>query len=537
MTHSLFDGRLTIARLKQLASSPATIAFPIGSSLRQKMAENEDYFAAHVTKNHAIYGSTSGFGASSHRSVDPSHVSSLQKNLTLYHQCGVGPFCSYEEARATTIARLQTIIQCKSGVRYELAESIVQLLNLNVAPAIPIRGSVGASGDLTPLSYLAAALQGQGNLIKPDQSVIPTHQLVATGQLKPITLQGREGLALMNGTSFMTAVLSLQWCKVQRIADLSCQLTAMLAALTDAYATSFSAALHQFKPHRGTLHAASQIRKALGPFTLPTSPVFRNYDASKGIQDPYSIRCAPHVIGVLYDALEYSKSFIEIELNAVTDNPVFDDNLDSVLNGGHFFGGHMAHAADGLKMALASVANLLDRQIALLMDGRYRHFFTENLTASSELSHPELHHAFKAMQITLSAVTAEIMKNAGPCSVMSRPTESSNQDVVSMGTLATFDLVRQTELMESIISVTAIGLMQASFIRTPQKDWAPLTLYQELKDHFRPLIFDRPLDQDILAMQHRLFRLDHGSTFDSQPKDQDQLSRGKDHPTDEHVRL
>ena len=437
------------------------------------------------------YGVNTGFGASFKNTVAMQQALTLAENLPRYHGCGVGPLLSEQESRAVMLVRLATLAAGYSGVRLALLEQLAALLSAGVAPAIPARGSVGASGDLTPLSYVAALLMGerkawlQGELVEAKQAL-------AHAGLLPLSLQPKESLAIMNGTSVMTALSCLAFARAERIAEGAALQTAAVIEAMGAQRTHFDARLFQAKPHPGQATCARWIREALGVGEIPEKRPGR-------IQERYSLRCSPHVIGVLVDALAFSRPILEVELNGASDNPLIDPDSGDVLHGGNFYGGHVALVADTLKTQVANVADLLDRQLVLLNDPLQNGGLPENLNAVTG-DERFAHHGFKAMEITASALTAEALKLSMPASVFSRSTEGHNQDKVSMGSIAAQDFQQIAELTETVLAVHLIASAQAVELRgVTQVAPRIAELHRRVRERVPPTLRDRPMDGDIIA--------------------------------------
>ncbi|MGE0174550.1 MAG: histidine ammonia-lyase [Oligoflexales bacterium] len=476
-------------------------------TLEAKIERNHQFFLATVASGQDVYGVTTGFGQSSKNRFDKSLSQKLQVNLYNYHGCGVGPSLSEQECAAVTAIRLNCFSQGVSGVSYDLLRQIELLLDKRIFPVIPSQGSVGASGDLTPLSYLAAVMAGE-RMCYANGKVEPAGETLARVGIKPYAFKAREALAIMNGTSVMCGIASLALREVMKCADLACDLTALLVELLGSRTAPFASETHSVKPHPGQVKAAARIWSGINqPYLkLNSAPSYH-----RAIQDPYSIRCAPHVIGVLYDAIDSATAAIENEVNSASDNPVFLDDAELVLNSGHFFGGHIAHVCDNLKTALANTINLMDRQIAHIMDLKDHSYLPENLVATKSLGEEAiLHHGFKAMQITLSALSSEILKNSMPISIFSRPTESSNQDVVSLGTIAARELAHLVNLSRDSMAVTAMFLRQGFFVAEengyrPELGDRAKGLLGAVGESFPAMIADRPLDHDITQVGRALF--------------------------------
>jgi histidine ammonia-lyase len=441
-----------------------------------------------------IYGVTTGYGDSCDTVVAPELVAELPHRLFTYHGCGMGASFTPQETRAILAVRLASLCRGCSGVSMGLLRALAALLRHDVLPVIPSEGSVGASGDLTPLSYVAAVLCGEREAWQNGSQTSAAEALAAAG-LAPIRLRPKEGLALMNGTAAMTGLACLAAARAETLCRLSGRITALSAVALQSNGYHFDATLFEAKPYPGMAQVAAWISADLG-----YSPEAEERNSAR-LQDRYSIRCAPHVIGVLADALPWMRSHIEIELNSANDNPLVDVASGRVLHGGHFYGGHMAFAMDAMKNAVANLADLLDRQMALLVDARYNNGLPPNLRGVTG-PRAAINHGLKALQISVSAWTAEALKLTMPASVFSRSTECHNQDKVSMGTIAARDCMRIIALTEQVAAALLIATRQACALRHPDGPPAQLGpgLHAALArlDELVPFIGeDRRLDHDL----------------------------------------
>ncbi|PSV26375.1 histidine ammonia-lyase [Photobacterium sp. GB-27] len=441
-----------------------------------------------------IYGVTTGYGDSCTVAIPPKLVDELPLHLTRFHGCGLGEVLQQPQARAVLATRLCSLSQGVSGVSHELLNQLVTLINHDIVPRIPEEGSVGASGDLTPLSYVAATLIGERDVIYKGE-IRPTAEVFAELGISPIQLRPKEGLALMNGTSVMTALACLAYKRAEYLAQMATKITAMVSVAMQGNDFHFDEALFAVKPHPGQQQIASWLRSDLQAERPP-----RNSDR---LQDRYSLRCAPHVIGVLQDSLPWLRQMIENELNSANDNPIIDGDNERVLHGGHFYGGHIAMAMDTLKTAVANIADLLDRQMAQLMDYKFNNGLPFNLTGAVGERKP-INHGFKAVQIGISAWTAEALKHTMPASVFSRSTECHNQDKVSMGTIASRDCLRVLQLTEQVTAASLLAATQAIELRKRDDELnashlspALTKMNQSVLEHFEPVIEDRPLEHDL----------------------------------------
>ncbi|MGF1718623.1 aromatic amino acid ammonia-lyase [Vibrio kyushuensis] len=441
-----------------------------------------------------IYGVTTGYGDSCTVAIPPNLVDELPLHLTRFHGCGLGEVLSHEQSRAVLATRLCSLSQGVSGVTHDLLNQIITLINQDISPRIPQEGSVGASGDLTPLSYLAATLIGEREVFYKGE-LRPTSDVFAELNIEPIKLKPKEGLALMNGTSVMTALACLAYSRAEYLTQLCTKITAMVSVGIHGNDFHFDEALFAVKPHPGQQQVAAWLRDDLKAERPP-----RNSDR---LQDRYSLRCAPHVIGVVQDTLPWLRQMIENELNSANDNPIIDGDNERVLHGGHFYGGHIAMAMDTLKTGIANLADLLDRQMAQLMDYKFNNGLPFNLTGAQGDRKP-INHGFKAVQIGISAWTAEALKHTMPASVFSRSTECHNQDKVSMGTIAARDCLRVLELTEQVAAASLLASTQAIEIRKRHNELDEHHMSDNLKmirdavlEEFEFVNEDRPLENDL----------------------------------------
>ncbi|MCO4855790.1 aromatic amino acid ammonia-lyase [Herbaspirillum sp. WGmk3] len=460
---------LSIEDVVALARRERTAQLHDADSFRARIARGADFLDRLLREDGTIYGVTTGYGDSCTVTVPPELVPELPHHLYTYHGCGLGALFTPEQSRAILAARLNSLCQGFSGVSVALLEQITGLLHHDLLPQIPCEGSVGASGDLTPLSYLAAVLCGERQVWR-DGSTVPAAEALAGAGMTPLRLRPKEGLAIMNGTAVMTALACLAFDRARYLCQLATRITAMSSFTLDGNAHHFDATLFSAKPHPGQQQVAGWLQR-----DLPCGQAHRN---EKRLQDRYSVRCAPHVIGVLNDALPSLRQFIENELNSANDNPLIDPDGERVLHGGHFYGGHIAFAMDSMKTAVANIADLLDRQMALMVDQRYNNGLPANLSGARGPRAP-INHGLKALQISASAWTAEALKLTMPASVFSRSTECHNQDKVSMGTIAARDCLRVLELTEQVAAALLITVRQGVWLRS-QRQQAGDTPLQDL---------------------------------------------------------
>ncbi len=512
-----------IADVLAVASGWSRIVLDPSPAFQKMLNASVELLDRLIASGAAVYGVTTGFGASCETAVPPGLSAQMAANLVRFHGVGTGRFFDAEETAAVMVVRLVSLAQGRSGVRPMLLDRMCELLNRGILPQIPAEGSVGASGDLTPLSYIAAALIGEREVSVEDRAgdtadpgansrsrgtinsqVMPTSPALAKAGLKPIELRPKESLALMNGTSVMTGLACLAFDRAKKLARWASALTAMSSDVLRGNRAHFDERLFLAKPHAGQLACARWIAQDI--------EYERGTQHSGRLQDRYSIRCAPHVIGVLLDSLTFITTLLETEINSSNDNPLLDPATGDVLHGGNFYGGHPCMAMDLLKIGVANVADLIDRQMALICNPHYNNGLPADLVAK-EGDDNVSHHGFKAMQITASALTAEALKLTMPASVFSRSTESHNQDKVSMGTIAARDALRVIELTETTLAVVQLALCQAVDLRNSHGVHSrSRAIHQAVRKTIPMIDDDRRQDGDIqrVLQMHRTGELPIG---------------------------
>ncbi len=454
-----------------------------------KIQAGADFLQALVDNHEVVYGVTTGFGDSVSSGVSADLVAELPKHLVRFHGVGLGRKIEPPIAKAILLVRLCSLARGHSGVRLEILQLLVEFLNHNIIPVIPEEGSVGASGDLTPLSYIAAALTGERKVYMDGGEFGAAAALQKAG-LEAVVLKPKEALALMNGTAVMTAQTILAFRRAEYLAKLCARITSLAVIALDGNPDHFADELFQVKPHPGQNEIARLIRTDLTGMA-----------GGHRLQDRYSIRCAPHIIGVLADSLPWLRQFISIELNSANDNPIIDAAQKKVLHGGHFYGGHIGFAADSMKTLVANLADLMDRQLALLVDTKFSNGLPANLSGATG-ERRQINHGFKAVQIAVSSWTAEALKLTMPASVFSRSTECHNQDKVSMGSISARDCLRVLQLTEQVAAALLLATIQAVTLRigdsqTPKLSRPVQDMIHSLRSRFKFVTEDRELDGEL----------------------------------------
>jgi phenylalanine ammonia-lyase len=506
----LTGGDLTVADAIDVSRRARRVA--LSASARHRMEASRALKERLLAEEIPIYGVATGFGDSAYRQISPAKAGRLQQNLLRGLGCGTGPMASPEVTRVTMLLRANCLAKGNSGIRVDLVERLLDLLETDLLPLIPERGSCGASGDLVPLSYVGGALAGDTEVLLDGERHDAADALAAV-HLEPFALESKEGLALTNGTSFMSAFACLAVAAAQELADLTDLLTAMASEALHGNRSHFNAFLFDgAKPHRGMVTSAGNIRTILADshLALDSEELFGGpmdgdgyLELDRQVQDKYSIRCAPHVNGVLRDVLTWVAEWVETEINSSDDNPLFDVDGQCVQSGGNFYGGHMGQAMDSLKVALANVCDLLDRQLELMVDEKFSAGLTPNLIPRFDPGSPEagLHHGFKGMQLCCSAMTAEAMKLSNPATIHSRSTECHNQDKVSMGAIAARDARSIVEIAQNIAAIHLIAACQALELRgIDEASDTAHAAFDMVRERVPFLDGDRRMDRDIRAV-------------------------------------
>jgi len=463
-----------------------------------------DFLIDNISKGRPIYGVTTGYGEAGQNYAAFEEAQELQYNLFSFHGCGVGEYLSENVSRIMTTVRMISLSKGKSGISYDLLKRFELLLNNKIYPLIPSQGSVGASGDLTPLSYIAAVIAGEREVIYKGE-VRDTLDVYNELSITPYVFKPKEALAIMNGTAAMSAIAIDAIEKFEILLNSSESFVASIFELLLCDVTPLEPFVHDSKPFDGQRNSAANILKKCKNSQL-THEAFGRYEnfhleAEQNIQDRYSIRCSPQVLGVIHDNLTIAKKWIETEINGVNDNPLIDHIGKKIYTSGNFYGGYVAHAMDTMRICVGNLADLLDKEFGLLVD----HKFNKGLGESLKLNKKSTHHGFKAMQITLSSLTADVIMNTVPASLNSRPTESFNQDKVSMGTTAALHFAKQLPDLTNMLSIAFMGMAQGVDLRGKEK--CSLFLqnnYETIRAEVEKLKNDRRMDIDIKKVNQML---------------------------------
>ncbi|MFA9459491.1 HAL/PAL/TAL family ammonia-lyase [Thiohalorhabdus sp. Cl-TMA] len=477
---------------------------------RHRVAESHRFVGRLQAENRRIYGLTTGFGPLADTRVAGHQDGRHQKNLIYHLATGTGPALAPPTARAVLATRILSLARGHSGIRPEALDLLVAVLNGHLAPAIPARGTVGASGDLTPLSHLALAVMGEGQMVGPEGPEPADRALEAAG-LTPLVPTGRDALALVNGTSAMTGIAALNAAEAARAVELAALLAAVNAEVFGAHAGFLNPGLGQVRPHPGqawahrALGALTADSGRLQPDRQPPPPLEGLPEEGAGVlpgqslpQDPYTIRCAPQLLGAVRDSLDFHAQTVTRELQAVTDNPVFAHEVEEVWHGGNFYGQHVSFASDALANAAIKLAVHGERVVARLTDP----VRNNDLPAFLQGDATGLQSGFMGAQVSASALVAEMRSLATPASIQSIPTNADNQDVVTMGTIGARQAADLLGLLFEVQAIQALTLTQAMELTAERTGWADFStaacdLHRLVRGHAAPLRRDRPLSAEI----------------------------------------
>jgi histidine ammonia-lyase/tyrosine ammonia-lyase len=481
------DHRLTPATLESVARADA-VDVRFSEAAESGMREAREALASLARSEEDVYGVTTGFGPLVDYAADEND-DRRAGGLLAHLGTGAGDLASPAAVRATMAARLQTLAQGASGVSLATARALARLLESGLVPAVPEIGSLGASGDLTPLAHVARALVGVGRMRSGPDATRPAEEALADAGLEPASLEGRDALALVNGTSFTTAYAALGAARADRLAARAEQLTGWAYRLLGCSLEALDARLHAARGHAGQAQSAAAIHQEATRGDGPSQ-------AERPLQEPYSLRCAPQILGAVRDQLAYVKRTVTTELNGVDDNPVLaaDASGDGpeALHGGNFQAQHVAFAADALNAALTQAGVLAERQVDLLLSPD-RNGGAPPLLAWT----PGRSSGLAGAQLTATALVAEMRHNAQSDATSSIPTNNDNQDVVSMGALAARSAHAQTDRLAHLLAVLGLALAQLTALREAGRADGPAPPPPDWMPEVDPVVEDRALRQEI----------------------------------------
>lgn len=484
------DG-LSLEQIEEVARGAADVA--LADDAVARMRRSRAVVEAAVRGGQAVYGVTTGFGRLADVAIPLDRLEELQLNLIRSHACGVGAPLAREEARAVTLLRANVLAKGFSGIRPEVVDLLLALLNLGVTPVIPEQGSVGASGDLAPLSHLALVLIGEGEA-EVEGQVMPGGAALARVGLAPVRLQAKEGLALNNGTQFMTGLGALCLLGAERLVETADVAGAMTLEGLLGTPAAFHPAIHRARPHPGQRLSAERLLALLADSEIRES----HREGDPRVQDAYTLRCIPQVHGAARNAFGYIRTVLETEANSATDNPlIFPDEGDGgmVMSGGNFHGQPVAQVLDLLAIALADLASVSERRIERLVNPDLSEGLPAFLTRD-----PGVSSGMMIAQITAAALASENKVLAHPASVDSIPTGAGKEDHVSMGATSAVKARRALRNAEAVLGIELMCAAQALEFRRPLRPGRGVErAYDLVRERIPPLDADRNLSVDIAA--------------------------------------
>ena len=477
----------------------------LGPGVQERLVASHRQLESLARAGRVIYGLNTGCGPLSDRAVTAPQRGDLQRNLVRSHASGLGPAHAVPVVRATMAVRIQSLALGRSAIRPIVVDTLVAMLNAGVHPIIPEVGSVGASGDLVELAHIALGVMGEGDVVGRGGRRPAAEALAAAG-IAPVRYEGREALALMNGTACETAQAALAVHDAGILVAAAEAVAALVIDVMGGNPEAFDARVHAARPHPGQGESAAHLRRLLaGSGRLVDTPA-RGDTAGRPqrqVQDAYTLRCVPQVMGAVRDTLRHVREVVSIELNAVTDNPTFLAEEDAVLHAGNFHGQPIALAVDHLKVALAEVALFSERRLARLLDpslnGGLPPFLIRDRVG--------VRSGLMGLQYCASSTVADDAVLAHPASIGSVPTNANNQDVVGMGGVGVRQARRLVDNARRVVAIELLAAAEAADI-TGLAELAPATreVYTAIRELVPPLLEDRPLGADVERLAANLDR-------------------------------
>jgi histidine ammonia-lyase len=480
---------ISLAQLNAVATGNERIE--LSDESRDRIHKSRAVVDKILEQNQVIYGISTGFGKLSDVKIEPDALRRLQLNLVRSHSCGVGKPLSISEVRAMIFLRANVLALGFSGVRLEVVDSLCQMLNHKVYPVVPEKGSVGASGDLAPLAHLALALIGEGESFFENERLASADALARAG-LKPIVLEAKDGLALLNGTQGMHAVGGLALFRAKRLAHVADVAGAMTLEGLMGTPRAFDLRIQKARPHPGQIAVADHMRALLRQSEIRES----HRENDPRVQDAYSVRCIPQVHGAVRDALGYVEKILGIESAGATDNPLVFPESGDVISGGNFHGAPLAHAFDFAAIAVTDLMSISERRIERMVNPDLSYGLPAFLARK-----PGLHSGMMIAQVAAASLLNEAKVLAHPASIDNVPTSAGKEDHVSMGMTSAIKLRSIVENAENLLAIELLAGAEALEHRRPLKGGSGVErAYATVRKYAEPLLEDRALAPDIAAI-------------------------------------
>lgn len=498
---TLSGDRLTVNQVSHLVQDE-TVQVVFEECVYSDVSGARAFLDEHQEKA-VIYGVNTGFGPMASHLVGKEQLANLQRNLIRSHAVGMGQPVPLRYVLAAMLVRLNTLCKGRSGVSVELLERLREAINHRIVPIVPEHGAVGTSGDLVQLAHIALGLIGEGQVWFHGQQTAAKDAWAHIG-IAPYVLKPKEGLSLINGTSFMSGIAALMCSKVDHVLSLAAGTGAWALELVDGFDDGIAERFHSFRPHPGQIAVArvlrdltedSRLMKQRSDFQARHSIHDDTYRIDEAVQEVYSLRCIPQILGPMVDSLVQSWQIVETEINSTTDNPVVDVQQEQFWHGGHFHGEYIAMVADQLRAHLAKLMLLTERRINFFFNKKVNGFLPPFLNMKT----PGLTLGLQGLQFVATSTAAQGQTLAYPHRVHSISTNADNQDVVSMGTDSSLMTMRTIEQAYILLAIELVALAQVTDIVKVHDHLSPAAahLYQVVRSAIAPVIEDRVLVDDL----------------------------------------
>lgn len=461
-----------------------------------KIVKSRKFVEKILKKNRVVYGITTGVGELANKLISPEESKKLQENLLRSHAVGVGDALSEDIVRGIILLRANALAKGYSGVRKELIDFFIELLNKRIFPYIPSQGSVGSSGDLAPLAHLALVFIGEGECFINGQR-LPSIEVLKKNSLQPMTLLSKEGLAMINGTQVMSAIGCIAVNEAEMLMKNAQIAGGMSLEALKGTARAFDPKIHSIRPYPGQIRVASNIRRL-----IEGSKIIESHKDCDKVQDAYTLRCIPQVYGSILDTIEYVKNTLSIEINSATDNPLIFPDEEEVISGGNFHGEPLAFVMDFLGIALSEIANISERTIDRLVN--------PHVSGLPPFLSPNsgLNSGFMIAQYTAAALVSENKVLAHPSSVDSIPTSAGQEDHVSMGTISARNALKILKNVKNVLAIEILCAAQGIDFRKHSPGAGTRIAHRNIREQVKHLNDDRILYKDIKNVGEMIVRGD-----------------------------